>query len=250
MLPVISIEIPAYALFATIGLLCAMVFIYIRMDNVHLSFRELLVYIICCALSALVFARVMFAIAMIPQTDFSAENLVHNLINGGIVFYGGMLGFFLGILVGSKVLKRDSRLMLDFVAPAVPLFHFFARIGCLFAGCCYGIPFWFGVINQGENIIRFPVQGVESLCNAIIFFAMVRHNLKKQTYKNNLEIYLISYSVCRFVLEFLRGDSIRGIWFGTLSTAQIISVFVFFFATRSMLKEKLSESQQTRFIYR
>lgn len=246
MLPVISFEIPAYALFATIGLLCAMVFIYIRMDNVHLSFRELVIYIICCALFALAFARVMFAIAMIPQTEFSIENLVHNIVNGGIVFYGGMLGFFLGILVGSKVLKRDSKLMLDFGAPAVPLFHCFARIGCLFAGCCYGIPFWIGVINQGETIIRFPVQGVESLCNAIIFIVMVRRNLKKQTYQSNLEIYLLSYSVCRFALEFLRGDSIRGIWFGMLSTAQIISVLVFLFASRSMLKKIMGDSNRNR----
>ncbi len=236
MLPVISLEIPSYALFATIGLLCAIVFIYVRMDNIHLSFRELFIYIIFCAFSSLVFARVLFAIAMIPQIEISVENIVHNLINGGIVFYGGMLGFLLGIVAASKVLKRDSKVMLDFVTPAIPLFHFFARIGCLFAGCCYGIPFWFGIINQGEDIVRFPVQGVESLCNAIIFFLMVRRNLKKQTYKNNLEIYLISYSACRFTLEFFRGDSIRGIWFGMLSTAQIVSIIVFGFALYRLLQ--------------
>ena len=33
------------------------------------------------------------------------------------------------------------------------------------------------------------------------------------------------YAICRFVLEFFRGDAIRGIWWG-ISTSQIISVLI------------------------
>ncbi len=242
MLPVIFLEIPTYALFATIGLLCATVFIYIRMDNIQLAFRELVIYIFFCALFALIFARILFVVALIPQMHVSVENIIHNLVNGGIVFYGGMIGFILGILVASKLLKRDSKLMMDFIIPAVPLFHFFARIGCLFAGCCYGIPFGIGVINQGENIIRLPIQGIESLCNAIIFWMLIRRNLKKRTYRNNLEIYLIGYSVCRFVLEFFRGDSIRGIWFNILSTSQIISIILFGVALYRLFRSEIQET--------
>lgn len=38
-----------------------------------------------------------------------------------------------------------------------------------------------------------------------------------------LAVYIILYGIARFLLEFLRGDLIRGIWFG-LSTSQWISI--------------------------
>ena len=42
-------------------------------------------------------------------------------------------------------------------------------------------------------------------------------------------VYFLIYPVVRFSLEFLRGDEIRGIWFG-LSTSQWISIALFVFA--------------------
>ncbi|MBQ1715424.1 MAG: prolipoprotein diacylglyceryl transferase, partial [Firmicutes bacterium] len=41
-----------------------------------------------------------------------------------------------------------------------------------------------------------------------------------------LDVYLLSYSILRFLLEFLRGDASRGIILG-LSTSQWISIAVF-----------------------
>ena len=41
-------------------------------------------------------------------------------------------------------------------------------------------------------------------------------------------MYLCLYSLLRFGLEFLRGDTERGMWWGnTLSTSQIICIFSF-----------------------
>jgi len=45
-------------------------------------------------------------------------------------------------------------------------------------------------------------------------------------------IFLILYSISRFLLELLRGDEIRGMWFGgALSTSQIVSMVLICFAT-------------------
>ena len=46
-------------------------------------------------------------------------------------------------------------------------------------------------------------------------------------------IYMLIYPVVRFILEFFRGDEIRGIWFG-LSTSQWISIALFAFAICKM----------------
>ena len=41
-------------------------------------------------------------------------------------------------------------------------------------------------------------------------------------------LYLAIYAVGRFILEFFRGDTYRGIWFG-VSTSQIISILILLF---------------------
>jgi len=81
-------------------------------------------------------------------------------------------------------------------------------------------------MHSEPSIIRFPVQFAESLCNILIFILLLFIEFKLQTHKYNLKVYLITYSVFRFVLEFYRADSIRGIWFGGLSTAQYISLII------------------------
>jgi len=72
--------------------------------------------------------------------------------------------------------------------------------------------------------------------------------MKKGIQKGRLfYIYLLSYSVLRFINEFLRGDEIRGFVLG-ISTSQLISILIFI-ASLSLLiytnlkkkEEKLSE---------
>ena len=54
---------------------------------------------------------------------------------------------------------------------------------------------------------------------------------------NNLG--LIVYAIFRFFIEFFRGDEIRGIWVGGLSTAQYISVIIVATViTRKIIKKK------------
>ena len=65
---------------------------------------------------------------------------------------------------------------------------------------------------------------------------------KSKSYDHNISIYLILYSVCRFILEFFRGDEVRGIWMFGLSTAQIISVLIVgFIVTNKFLVKYMRE---------
>ena len=77
--------------------------------------------------------------------------LVRCFTESGIVFYGGLLGYFLTFWVLSKWLLTKRRLGRDIVAVTTPLFHGIARIGCylgrdyndfgeiVWHPCCYGI---------------------------------------------------------------------------------------------------------------
>lgn len=210
---------------------------YFRKDKVGLSFKQYLLFLMVSAVFALIGARLIFVIAMLPQIEININNILDYLINGGIVFYGGMLGALLGVVVSAKIWKMSSYEIMDMAAPAIPLFHFWARLGCLFAGCCYGIPWQWGIVIQDSpTVIRFPVQFFESVCNLAIFISILLVERRRGTYEGNLLIYFLSYAICRFALEFFRGDMVRGIWAIGLSTAQIISLLIIFvFVTKHLL---------------
>ena len=138
-----------------------------------------------------------------------------------------------GILAGALYLRvkgRSLALWSNLTAPAIALFHTFGRIGCFLGGCCYGIPSAWGVtyrhspVVEANGISRFPVQLVEAAWNLILFLLLSR--LLRQGKGRLLPLYLALYAPARFLLEFLRGDSYRGIFFG-LSTSQWISLLLF-----------------------
>lgn len=137
----------------------------------------------------------------------------------------------------------------DLVMPSVALAQGFGRIGCLFAGCCYGLstdsPF---CIIFPENssapggIPLIPTQIISSGLNFIHFFILIWFAKRNKKDGRVAALYLILYSAGRFVLEFFRGDLIRGS-VGVLSTSQFISVFVIIFAAAWMIY--LSKKEQS-----
>lgn len=166
----------------------------------------------------------------------------------GMVFYGGLYG---GILAGAlcvKIRKFPMGVLADLFAVVIPLFHAFGRVGCFFAGCCYGVQWQGGiggrVIAKGaiEHTKRLPVQLIEAALLLVLFLALFVM-YRKCVAKNNLMcVYLFSYAVLRFVLEYLRGDEIRGhlLWFSTsqwISILTIVGVLVYIVINKCKSKE-------------
>lgn len=154
-------------------------------------------------------------------------------IFGGGVFYGGLIG---GIIVGGisiKVQKLPADIATDCLAPAIAMFHGFARIGCFLSGCCYGVEWEHGVtftnsmVESANGVPRVPVQlfeaGFEFLLSGLLWLLLLK---APKTRGKLLALYLLIYPVGRFTLEFWRGDEYRGFIFG-LSTSQFISVLLF-----------------------
>lgn len=155
--------------------------------------------------------------------------------NAGIVFYGGLTGFLLIFLLTQKIInKHINRKALDAVSVCIPLFHFFGRIGCFFAGCCYGKEsdtfFSIKYILSGtdEVVSRIPVQLIEATVNLMIFIILLIFLLNEKFSGKLVFVYLSMYAVCRFFIEFFRGDEIRGIY-GGMSFSQIYSMLTLLF---------------------
>ena len=241
MIPVITVSIPTYEIFSTIGAVFAVILLYFRSEAYNIEFSRFLKYMLLAVTFLLVGSRLLFVLTMLPEIT-SVSELLFYIMNGGIVFYGGLLGAIFGVWFCAKLRNEDAGEFYNFCAPAIPLFHFWGRIGCFFAGCCYGIESHFGFPMSFEpEVPRFPVQLLESTCNLLIFISLM---LVTRHYKkvNLLRLYLIEYSVMRFILEFLRGDIMRGIWLG-LSTSQIISILIFAVAILSIIKQRRLNSE-------
>jgi phosphatidylglycerol:prolipoprotein diacylglycerol transferase len=159
---------------------------------------------------------------------------INTFLNTGIVFYGGLTGFLVSFFLICRIWnKKIDYGVVDIVAVCIPLFHFWGRLGCFFAGCCYGVENHsaFSVLytNHTEDGIvtasRFPVQLIEAVLN-LIFSVVLMILLFRQKLKERLLIaYLFIYATMRIVLELFRGDLIRGVWNG-VSFSQVVSAVI------------------------
>ncbi len=227
---------PTYLFCAMLGLLVSTLVLL----NALYSKRFVREYatLVYMALPGVILGGKFFSIMSVTLTELylgSVVDLVKNVKQSGNVYYGGLFGFLVSLFLLCKICNRDFNKLTDSIAISIPLFHSFGRIGCFFAGCCYGIEsdLWFAIPYrigfEGEFVKRIPVQLIEAgfelcLCGllSMIFWQVVIIETKNW---NLLEMYLISYAIFRFVIEFLRGDTIRGVY-GSLSFSQIISLLL------------------------
>jgi len=154
---------------------------------------------------------------------------------GGLVFYGGFVAGALAVIVYSRIKRLDLWILADIIAPALALAQFFGRLGCFFAGCCYGkessLPWAVKFSNHDAlaplGIGLHPTQIYEALGNLGIFFALKYFNSKEHKSGIILGYYAVSYAALRFLVEFLRGDDRGGLIF-SLSPSQATAIIVLF----------------------
>lgn len=190
-----------------------------------------------------------------------------NPFTAGHVFYGGLLGGFIaGALFTLIAYPHDKKSFLktaDAAAICVANGLWLTRIGCFLEGCCFGMPSQiFGIrFPQGSKTMfslfhidpehtslftdtqpLIPTQLIHSFSNLVIFIVLLRLAYSKE--KKNpgyiSAVFLLSYSVTRFLIEFLRYD-IRGS-FLMFSTSQWISIILFTGGFMLLKKTKTAEN--------
>jgi phosphatidylglycerol---prolipoprotein diacylglyceryl transferase len=135
---------------------------------------------------------------------------------GGLVFYGG---FFAALAVAVYYTRRHAMNFwrtADILAPSVALGHFFGRLGCFAAGCCWGKECdrpWAVTFRNPDaheltgvplNVPLHPTQLYESLAEFIIFWILYTRFARPHRDGAIIGLYLILYSGVRFVVEFFR----------------------------------------------
>ena len=93
----------------------------------------------------------------------------------------------------------------DLLEPGAFMFMLFAKVRCLCAGCCYGIPCSWGIYSSYAKTRVFPVQLVEIIMTASILIT-VYHLKRKPSYRRGTALFLAAagFSIGRFLLEYLK----------------------------------------------
>lgn len=255
MLPYITIGdrmIPMYGVCMAVGILVSAYIAYIRTKRAGGDVNSLIVIGACGVGCGLVGAKLLYVIVSYGLgnafNDMAAGDFSF-LSTSGQVFYGGLIGGVLGAILGTWLTHDDPAIYCDVIVPCIPLGHAFGRLGCFFAGCCYGMPYeGFGSLSfpaVGVDHQTFPVQLLEMTINIGIFVYLMIASGKPHKRWHMLYHYLLMYAVTRFTLEFMRGDAVRGAAVG-LSTSQWISVGLFVVSVLLMLAGKTGKNDETK----
>ena len=228
--PAFGLTIPMYGVMSALGMLAAFVLLGFTRKHTRFSEDDALSAALWAIILGFLGSKILFWLVEIKQVITDPSYLLHTL-REGFVFYGALIGGLGGLAIFSLIKKLPFFSLTDFFIPALVLGHAFGRIGCLFAGCCYGMecesPISI-VFPEGSaapaGIPLLPTQVMESAFLFLLCAFLVWRLAKKKPFGTVSGWYMVLYGIWRFTIEFFRRDE-RG-FVGALSTSQFISIFV------------------------
>lgn len=241
MLPFVSIfgiAIPMYGITIMCGSALGVLFAVYSPRNSAFARQDIFFSACYAGIGAFLGAKLLYLAITLPQI-FSGPNppefslsLLFSLLRAGFVFYGGAFGGLFFLYLYTKKYHLPYVRTAEALIPSIPFIHAAGRIGCFFAGCCYGMPAaspWGVVFRAGSaaptGISLLPVQLYESGLNLLLFAVLLFYANKRPATGKVLGCYLTGYACIRFALEFFRYDAVRGMLLG-LSTSQWISLLL------------------------
>ncbi len=239
---IFSITVYTYGFFVVLGFLTGMLFAKREARLAGESpdmIADLCFYII---LSAIIGARLFYIFTDIG-TYIANPLEVFKVWNGGLTFYGGFLGSFATAVFYLKKKKLSMLKTADIFAPAIVLGHFIGRIGCFFAGCCYGktcaLP-WAVSFSHHHSLAPLgiplhPTQLYSAASNLTIFFLLLFLKKFKKFDGEIFLVYAFIYGITRTIVEIFRGDFRGEFFFGVISISQMLGCSIAIFSALTFL---------------
>jgi len=179
---------------------------YFYQTNKVIPKRKETLFIFSVLIYGIIGARVYGVIA---NWSYFSQNPIQilNLRGGGLGIYGGIIGAIIFIILFCLKNKIKFLDISNSLVPIIPLCQSLGRWGNFFNHEIYGVN------NQ-------PIWLYESIAMFLVYVLIKKIKL------HPTGIYLISYGIIRFILEFLRTDTIPIFY---LSLAQILSILFILF---------------------
>lgn len=241
MLPSIHIlgfHVPMYSLMMVLGVVAFVTYYFVvveKKEGIERVSSNRMLFV-----SAVGFAVLGLSAYIFNSIFHSIES--GKLVIGGITWLGGVVGAFpFMIFIIHKFVpqaKGDALYYFSLIVPGIVLGHAFGRVGCFFAGCCYGkvtdsvfgISFPAGSAaarlypgEGGGSLPVLPTQLFEAIFELTLFLVLII--FRKKLKKYSVEIYLIAYGIFRFIMEFFRGDD-RGTTGFFLTPSQFMCILL------------------------
>ena len=231
---IFSIEIRWYSLAYIIGILLGWILskkFFISNVELKEKFDDFLTFVI---LGIIIGGRLGYVILYNP--NYYLDNLIDifKIWEGGMSFHGGLIGVVLASIYFAKKNNQNFFIYLDVVSIVAPIGIFFGRIANFINSELYGsetnLP-WAVQFIKIDNLYRHPTQLYEAIFEGLILFLILIYLRNKGLMKTTglmSGIFLICYSIFRFMIEFLRvPDEQIGYLLFNLTMGQIISCIFF-----------------------
>jgi phosphatidylglycerol---prolipoprotein diacylglyceryl transferase len=231
------LSIPSYGLILFVAFVVALWIVARQAERQRMDPAVLTDLGIYSLLGGLVGAKLLLVVVDWKEYLRQPSELKSILFSGG-VFYGGLIGGIAAAIWYVHRRKLPLWRTLDVLAPAVVIGQAVGRFACLAAGCCFGkethVP-WAIVYHDmyaARQIPELPLDTpvhpsplYESIAAGLIFAVLLWMVPRKRFHGQLALTYAVLYSAARFVLEYFRGDKVRGFVFGGMfSTSQLISI--------------------------
>ena len=231
---IFSVEIRWYSLAYIIGILIGWILskrVFINDPRLKEKFDDYITYII---IGIIIGGRLGYV--LLYNFDYYLNNLIDifKIWQGGMSFHGGLIGIIAVSVLFAKKNNQNPFIYLDVVSIVAPIGIFFGRIANFINSELYGIETnlpWAVKFIQIDNLYRHPSQLYEAIFEGLILFIILIYFRKKGFMKIPgliSGLFLIFYSIFRFLIEFVRvPDEQLGYIFLNLTMGQVIS-FIFF----------------------
>jgi phosphatidylglycerol:prolipoprotein diacylglycerol transferase len=210
-----SFFIPTYGVLVALGFLLALTVTVRLARRSGLPSEKVMNLAVYCAMAGIVGAKLfMFLFDLPTYLHNPGEIFTLETLQAAGVFHGGLI---VALLFAIWYIRKESLPLLatmDCFAPGIALGQAIGRLGCFAAGCCWGkecsLP-W-GVRFRSDfaapvplDKTLHPAQLYESAADLLIFVFLYRRFQSSSARKGELiGLYLVLYSIARFIIEFFR----------------------------------------------
>ncbi len=152
-LNVFGLELPGYGTAIMIGIVLASLIGGIHIKRRGLDINDFIILETIGVFFGFLGAKLLYLIVSFKDIDWSRLSepaYLSYVLSAGFVFYGGIILAAVAVFIAGKLNKIDTGRYFREVVFLVPFAHGFGRIGCYFAGCCFGVPY------SGPLAVTFP----------------------------------------------------------------------------------------------
>ena len=202
-------RVSPYAICFLMSFVCAYIYVALKLRKQGIIKRYIFYMMMLNTVLILYFGLVYTVVTQLIQ-----GNGIREL---GFSSLGGMMGMMLGVFIFSKISPDSKTAVFRENIKALGLMYSVSKLGCFFAGCCYGMKYdgpgkirYVDPLAKTQSPWYFPVQLVESICFLAAFIIINAADRKPEISKAPQDsvsiepICIVTYSALKFALDYLR----------------------------------------------